>query len=92
MASACGLQAAIFLVGRLRVTLALVLGVLARLLGVRGVFYRIVGKAATAIDDLTGTLAPYDRFVVFGPIDPCAAVRDVEVGWKQHVTSATGTQ
>lgn len=83
MATACGLQAAICLVGRLRVALALILGGLARLIGICGVFYRVVGRAATAIDDLTGTLAPYDRFVVFGPIDPCAAVRDVEV-WKRQ--------
>lgn len=80
MASACGLQAAIYLVGQLRVAVAIILGSLARLIGVRGVFYRIVGKAATAIDDLTGTLPPFDRFVVFGPTDPHRAVQDIEVG------------
>eukprot|EP00892_Ulva_mutabilis_P003512 jgi/Ulvmu1/1532/UM011_0262.1 len=78
MASACGLQAAIYLVGPLRVAAALILGSIARLVGIRGLFYRIVGKAATAIDDLTGTLAPFDRFVVFGPTDPDDAVRQVE--------------
>lgn len=73
MASACGLQAAIDLVGAVRAAAALVLAVLARLLGVRGVFYRVVGRAAAALDDLTGTLPPYDHFIVLGPTR-CAAI------------------
>lgn len=68
MATACGLQAAIYLVGKLRVALGLVAGLLSRLIGVRGMFYRVVGAQATAIDDLTGTLPPFDRFLVYGPV------------------------
>jgi len=75
MSTACGLQAAIDLVGHLRVAVALVIGVLGRLLGVRGLFYRVIGRAATALDDLTGTLPPYDHFVVLGPTC-CQAVVD----------------
>lgn len=92
MASACGLQAAVYLVGRLRVAVALVLGSLTRLFGICGVFYRIVGKAATAIDDLTGTLAPYDRFIVFGPKNPRQAVLDVEVGYIRMMLFVIGCQ
>ena len=54
---------------------ALLLGILARLIGMRGVFYRLVGPAATALDDLTGTLPPYDHFIVLGP-NNCQAVVD----------------
>jgi hypothetical protein len=79
MASACGLQAAIMLVGKLRVLLALLLGAAARLVGLRGVFYRVVGAEATAIDDLTGTLPPFDRFLVFGPVQAARVVKDIEV-------------
>ena len=68
MASASGLQAAIYLVGKIRVALGLVVGLLSRLIGIRGMFYRVVGAQATAIDDLTGTLPPFDRFLVYGPV------------------------
>lgn len=69
MASACGLQCVIDLVGGARVLLALVLGTLARLVGIRGIFYRVAGQTATAVDDITGTLPPYDHFLVLGPSD-----------------------
>lgn len=78
MATACGLQAAIYLVGRLRVVLGLVLGFLSRLVGLRGMFYRTVGAQATAIDDLTGTLPPFDRFLVYGPVHCDRVVQDVQ--------------
>jgi hypothetical protein len=78
MASACGLQAAIYLVGRARVALGLILGFLARLIGIRGVFYRTIGPHATAIDDLTGTLPPFDRFLVYGPVHCDQVVQDVQ--------------
>lgn len=80
MASACGLQAAICVSGKLRTLVALIFGCMAKIIGISGVFYKIIGKAASAIDDLTGTLAPYDRFVVFGPIELDQVVRSIEVG------------
>ena len=67
LATACGLQALIDLVGPARVLCAWLGGVLLRLLGIRGGFYRLAGEQARLIDDLTGTIPPYDRTLVLGP-------------------------
>ena len=67
LATACGLQALIDLVGPARVLCAWLGGVLLRLLGIRGGFYRLAGEQARLIDDLTGTIPPYDRTIVLGP-------------------------
>eukprot|EP00873_Tetraselmis_striata_P045605 jgi/Tetstr1/465869/TSEL_010486.t1 len=77
LASACGMQALIDLVGRLRVVVAAVGAVLARLLGRRGVFYQLAGKQAQLIDDITGTMPPYDQFIVLGPDSPERVAKDV---------------
>ena len=67
LATACGLQALVDLVGPARVLCAWLGGVLLRLLSIRGGFYRLAGEQARLIDDLTGTIPPYDRTVVLGP-------------------------
>jgi len=67
LATACGLQALVDLVGPARVLCAWLGGVLLRLLGIRGGFYRLAGGQARLIDDLTGTIPPYDRTIVLGP-------------------------
>ena len=67
LATACGLQALIDLAGPARVLCAWLGGVLLRLLGIRGGFYRLAGEQARLIDDLTGTIPPYDRTIVLGP-------------------------
>lgn len=67
LATACALQSLIDLVGPARVLCAGVGGVALRLVGVRGGFYRLAGEQARLIDDLTGTIPPYDRTIVLGP-------------------------
>lgn len=67
LATACGLQALIDLAGPARVLCAWLGGILLRLLGIRGGFYRLAGEQARLIDDLTGTIPPYDRTIVLGP-------------------------
>jgi len=67
--TAVGMQALVDQVGVTRVFAGLVGGVLGKLAGQAGWFYRICGEQSKLIDDVTGTLAPYDRFVVLGPLD-----------------------
>ena len=74
LATACGLQALVDLVGPARVLCAWLGGALLRLLGIRGGFYRLAGEQARLIDDLTGTIPPYDRTVVLGPAGSQAVV------------------
>ncbi len=79
LATACGMQALVDVSGARRVLFAFVLGSLARvLLGKRGVFYQLAGEQARLIDDVTGTLPPYDQFIVLGPIQPQAVVNRIE--------------
>ena len=62
--------------GTLRVLTAAVAGAAARLIGRRGDFYRILGPAIAEIDGYTGTMPPFERHIVLGPLDPPAeAVR-----------------
>ncbi|HBP54223.1 MAG TPA: F420-0:Gamma-glutamyl ligase, partial [Synechococcus sp. UBA8638] len=67
LATACGLQALIDVVGPARVLWAWWGGIVLRLLGSRGGFYRLAGEQARLIDDLTGAIPPYDRTIVLGP-------------------------
>jgi len=41
-------------------------------LGRHGDFYRILGPAIAEIDGYTGTMPPYERHIVLGPLDPAA--------------------
>jgi len=66
------LQLVIDRVGAPKVVGACVLQVLGRLVGQRGLFYRVMGPAITAIDGYTGTMPPFDRFIVLEPHDPSA--------------------
>ncbi len=66
------LQIVIDRVGAPKVVLACVAQVLGRLVGQRGLFYRVMGPALTAIDGYTGTMPPFDRVIVFEPHEPDA--------------------
>ncbi|MCL6449847.1 MAG: hypothetical protein K6T75_00940 [Acetobacteraceae bacterium] len=64
--------------GRARVALAFLVGVITRLLlGRSGDLYRIAGPQASLVDDVTGTLPPYDKHIVLGPKDPQRVVEEI---------------
>jgi hypothetical protein len=58
-----------------RVIYATLAQFLGRMRGRRGAFYEIMGDAIAAIDGYTGTMAPYERAIVFAPRDPVAFAR-----------------
>jgi hypothetical protein len=72
LASACGMQTLIDVVGPTRVLVAWCGGLLMKLIGIPGGFYRLAGPQARLIDDITGTTPPYDQTLVLGPDDPSA--------------------
>ena len=76
LATACGLQSLIDLVGPARVLNAWVVGSALKLIGLKGWFYRLAGEQARLIDDVTGTTPPYDQTIVLGPEAPAAFCRD----------------
>ncbi len=80
LATSGGLQALIDQVGAWRVFLAFVGSVpfklipqgIAKSLDIDGMFYRLAGEQANLVDDVTGTIPPYDQFIVLGPQNPKA--------------------
>ncbi|MEL6334569.1 MAG: F420-0:Gamma-glutamyl ligase, partial [Cyanobacteria bacterium J06626_26] len=88
LATACGMQTLVDLVGPVRVVYAFVVGAIAKkFLGRPGMFYVLAGDQARLIDDVTGTLPPYDQFIVLGPQNPEQIVQDIynETGLKAAI-------
>jgi hypothetical protein len=79
LATACGLQALVDVVGSWRVLGAFLVGAVAKkFLNKPGVFYQLAGEQARLIDDVTGTLPPYDQFIVLGPDQPQQVVDQIK--------------
>ncbi len=70
LSSAYGMQAAMDAEGKWRVLYAMIVGILAKFIGKNGVFYELAGEQAALIDDVTGTMPPFDKHLVYGPHDP----------------------
>jgi hypothetical protein len=65
------MQCAVDEVGRVRILFAAFVGMLGKLVGRRGDFYRIAGMQAATIDAAyTTPIEPYHRCVIKGPKDP----------------------
>jgi hypothetical protein len=78
LATACGMQVLVDNVGPTRVLLAFLGGVLGKFIGQSGMFYRLAGEQARLIDDVTGTIAPFDQFIVLGPNQPQKVVDQIQ--------------
>jgi F420-0:Gamma-glutamyl ligase len=72
------LQLVIDRVGQWRVICATLLQFVARLFGLRGTFYRVMGDSIAAFDGYTGTMPPYERAIVFAPREPDGFARSVQ--------------
>ncbi len=77
LATAHGMQAAISEAGLPRLLLAILLGGLAKLFRIPGVFYRLAGWRVAVIDDVGGNLTPFDRAIVLAPRAPEAFVNEI---------------
>ncbi len=69
LATACGMQLLINRIGVTRITFALLIGFLFKLFGIKGMFYRLTGSESSLIDDISGTVTPYDKSIVMGPLN-----------------------
>lgn len=79
LATACGMQTLVDNSGAWRVLGAFLVGAIAKkFLGRPGVFYQLAGEQARLIDDVTGTLPPYDQFIVLGPDNPQQVVDEIQ--------------
>lgn len=72
------MQLAIDEVGAPRILLAAAASAITKPFGVHGVFYRIAGRGASAIDGPTSyTIPPYNQAATLGPRDPTGAARSI---------------
>lgn len=72
------MQLAIGEVGAPRILWAAAVSALTKPFGVHGLFYRLAGRQAAAIDGPTSyTIAPYNQAATLGPKDPNRAARDI---------------
>jgi len=79
LSSVYGMQAAMDAEGKWKVLFAMLAGMVAKVFGRSGVFYQLAGRQAALIDDMTGTMPPFDKYVVYGPHDPygvAAAIKE----------------
>ena len=78
LATPHGMQALMDREGDWRVAGALVAGFLGKVIGIRGLFYKWGGRQAALIDDVTGTMPPFDKCVVYGPEKPEEVVANLK--------------
>ena len=85
LATACGMQLLINRIGVTRITFALILGFLFKLFGIKGMFYRLTGSESSLIDDISGTVTPYDKSIVMGPLNADIFCKEVSRNLNIHV-------
>ncbi|WP_196596099.1 coenzyme F420-0:L-glutamate ligase [Pectinatus frisingensis] len=78
LASPHGMQSLMDVEGKWRVAAALFLGFAAKLIGKKGYFYKWGGEQAALIDDVTGTMPPFDKCIVYGPDKPNEVVKQIK--------------
>lgn len=77
MASLYGMQAAMMEEGRWNMMFSFILGALGKLVGKRGIFYARC-RQASLIDDVTGTMPPFDKSIVYGPADADKVCQEIK--------------
>ncbi|HWR39000.1 MAG TPA: coenzyme F420-0:L-glutamate ligase [Patescibacteria group bacterium] len=77
MSSVYGMQAVMDVEGKWRVLWAMLVGALAKLVGKDGVFYQMAGRQAALVDDVTGTMPPFDKHIVYGPSNASQVAEEI---------------
>ena len=70
LSSINGMQVTMDEEGTFRVIAAFIVGGVAKVFGNSGLFYKLAGEQAPLVDDVTGTMPPFDKMLVFGPKEP----------------------
>ena len=78
LSSVYGMQAAMNMEGEWRFFFAMVVGLLAKIVGKNGVFYELAGEQAALIDNVTGTMPPFDKHIVYGPKEPERVAQEIK--------------
>lgn len=78
LSSRYGMQTAIDEVGLPRMLGAVAMGAGMKLLGRSGWLYRVAGMPSELVDDISGTMPPYDKYIVMGPAHSQSVVNEVK--------------
>lgn len=78
LSSRYGMQCAINEVGLPRMLTAVGVGAAMKLIGKPGWMYTIAGLPSELIDDITGTMPPFDKYIVLGPSHSQSVVNEVK--------------
>ena len=78
LASPHGMQSLMNVEGQWRVAFALFAGIFGKLVGQNGLFYKLGGEQTALIDDVTGTMPPFDKHIVYGPKNPEDVVKRIK--------------
>ncbi|HML88270.1 MAG TPA: coenzyme F420-0:L-glutamate ligase [Methylomusa anaerophila] len=78
LSSVYGMQAAMNAEGEWRVLWAMLVGMAGKIFGRHGLFYELAGEQAALIDDVTGTMPPFDKHIVYGPADPDGVAESIK--------------
>ncbi|MGI6621284.1 MAG: coenzyme F420-0:L-glutamate ligase [Bacillota bacterium] len=74
------MEMAIREVGVPRIMAAALCALVGKILGIKGLFFRVAGHEVAQIDDSGGTMPPFERHIILGPKDPHRVAKRV---WKQ---------
>lgn len=78
LATPPAMQLALDEVGTVRLLAGCAAAALGRLIKKKGLFYIVAGRQLALIDDIAGTMYPYERHIVMGPKNPGQLVRDIK--------------
>ena len=70
LATPAAMQLAIQEVGLFKILLGCGAAVIGKLIGRKGYFYIVAGQETALIDDVAGTMWPYERHIIMGPQKP----------------------
>ncbi len=90
MANPLSMQVLLEEIGSVRTVLAAIAGGVGKILGKKGWFYMLAGQDAGQIDDVLGSLPPYDYYVIMGPYDPSGLAEAIssEIGCEAAIIDA----
>ncbi len=77
MASIYGMQAAMEEEGKWNMLYSFIVGAVSKIMGKPGVFYARC-RQASLIDDVTGTMPPFDKCIVYGPANADQVCEDIK--------------
>ncbi len=77
LATPGAMQLAIQEAGLPRILLGCAAAFFGRLIGKKGYFYLVAGRELALIDDIAGTMWPYEKHIILGPKEPEKIVRSI---------------